>query len=128
MEAGIIHLDTHLVVWLYAGNLELIPSRITTTLEDNSLRVSPIVALEIQYLYETARITVKAEEVLEDLEMRIGLQFDRLSYSRVVRQSLAENWTRDPFDRLTVAQARIRQVPLVTKDRTIRKHYKKAQW
>ncbi|MCI0415840.1 PIN domain-containing protein [bacterium] len=128
MEAGVVHLDTHVVVWLYSGLLHLVPSRIALAIDENSLRVSPIVALEIQYLYETRRITIRANTILEDLDLRIGLRLDRLSFARVARQSLLEKWTRDPFDRLIVAQARIRQVPLLTKDRTIRKHYKNARW
>ncbi len=128
MEAGIVHLDTHVVVWLYSGLLNLIPSRIAIAINHNLLRVSPVVALEIQYLFETGRISVPADAILEDLDMRIGLKMDRLSFTRVVRQSLLEKWTRDPFDRLIVSQARIRHVPLLTRDRTIRKYYKNARW
>lgn len=128
MEAGIVHLDTHVVVWLYSGLLDLIPPRVARAIDQNVLRVSPVVALEIQYLYETGRITVSADTILEDLDMRIALRMDRLSFSRVVRQSLLEKWTSDPFDRLIVSQARIRHVPLLTRDRTIRKHYKNATW
>jgi len=128
MEAGLVHLDTHLVVWLYSGYVNLIPPKIVAAIDDNSLLISPMVALEIQYLYETGRISVPADVILEDLDLRIGLRLDRLSFARVVRQSLKESWTRDPFDRLIVAQARIRQIPLLTKDRSIKKHYTNAQW
>ena len=128
MEAGVVHLDTHVVIWLYSGLLNLVPPRVVFTINENSLRISPIVALEIQYLYETKRITIPADTILEDLDLRIGLRMDRLSFARVVRQSLNEVWTRDPFDRLIVSQAKIRQVPLLTKDRSIRKHYKNARW
>lgn len=128
METGVIHLDTHVVVWLYSGLLDLIPPHIVMAINENSLRVSPVVALEIQYLFETRRITIQAETILEDLDLRIGLRLDRLSFTRVVRQALLEKWTRDPFDRLIVAQARIRQVPLLTKDKIIRNHYKSARW
>jgi len=128
MEAGIVHLDTHVVVWLYSGLLDLIPPRVAIAINHNLLRVSPIVALEIQCLFETGRIKIPADTILEDLDLRIGLRMDRLSFTRVVRQSLLEKWTRDPFDRLIVSQARIRQVPLLTRDRTIRKYYKNARW
>ncbi|MCI0416823.1 PIN domain-containing protein [bacterium] len=128
METGVVHLDTHVVLWLYSGALDLIPPRIASSINQNSVWVSPIVALEIQYLYETGRITIQADTIMEDLNLRIGLRLDRLSFARVVRQSLLEKWTRDPFDRLIVSHARIRQVPLLTRNRTIRKHYKKAQW
>ena len=128
MEAGVVHLDTHVVVWLYAGYLDLIPPKIAISIDKNLLRISPVVALEIQYLFETGRIKIPADSILEDLDLRIGLKLDGLSFARVVRQSLKENWTPDPFDRLIVSQARIRQIPLLTRDRTIRDHYKKAQW
>jgi PIN domain nuclease of toxin-antitoxin system len=101
---------------------------VVTAINHNWLRVSPIVALEIQYLFETGRITIPADTILEDLDLRIGLRMDRLNFTRVVRQSLLEKWTRDPFDRLIVSQARIRQVPLLTRDRTIRKYYENARW
>jgi PIN domain nuclease of toxin-antitoxin system len=128
MEAGVVHLDTHVVVWLYSGLIDLIPSNVAVQINQNSLQISPIVGLEIQYLHETGRTTIPADKILEDLDLRIGLKLDRLSFARVMRQSINEKWTRDPFDRIIVAQARIRQVPLLTKDRTIQKHYKKARW
>lgn len=128
MASGVVHLDTHVVVWLYSGLLDLIPTTIATAINQNSVQISPVVALELQYLFETKRVTIPADSILEDLSLRIGLGFDRLSFARVVRQSLHEKWARDPFDRLIVSQARIRQVPLLTKDRTIRRNYAKARW
>ncbi|HJZ12733.1 MAG TPA: PIN domain-containing protein [Acidobacteriota bacterium] len=125
---GIVHLDTHVVAWLYAGLLELIPAKVATVINENSLQICPMVALELQYLHETGRITVPADVILEDLDLRIGLRMDRLSFARVVRHSLEEKWTRDPFDRLIVSQAKLRHVTLLTRDRTIRKHYKNARW
>jgi PIN domain nuclease of toxin-antitoxin system len=37
-------------------------------------------------------------------------------------------WTRDPFDRIIVAQATLKHSPLITKDETLRKHYKHCIW
>jgi PIN domain nuclease of toxin-antitoxin system len=37
-------------------------------------------------------------------------------------------WTRDPFDRLIVAQALLHDAPLITKDEHIRRHYAGALW
>ena len=39
-----------------------------------------------------------------------------------------ETWTRDPFDRVIVAQARLRGAPLLTKDRAIHAGYERAIW
>jgi len=41
---------------------------------------------------------------------------------------LEQTWTRDPFDRLIVSQARLADVPLLTRDRTIHTHYPRAIW
>ena len=43
-------------------------------------------------------------------------------------ESVKETWTPDPFDRLIVAQARLLDASLITKDELIHKHYKKAIW
>jgi PIN domain nuclease of toxin-antitoxin system len=45
-----------------------------------------------------------------------------------VLQALPLSWTRDPFDRLIVAQAAVRDAPLLTKDRAIRRRYRAAVW
>jgi PIN domain nuclease of toxin-antitoxin system len=42
--------------------------------------------------------------------------------------ALRETWGRDPFDRLIVAQAKVNEVVLVTKDETIRSNYGLAVW
>ena len=45
-----IHLDTHVAVWLYAGKTEFIPSRLAKRLEAEPVAVSPMVMLEIDLL------------------------------------------------------------------------------
>ena len=46
--------------------------------------------------------------------------------SALITQALREKWTRDPFDRLIVANAKAAGAPLITKDERIRKHYRRA--
>lgn len=50
-----IYLDTHVLVWLYAGRPDLLPAGARALIDANALLVSPIVALELQYLHETGR-------------------------------------------------------------------------
>jgi len=38
------------------------------------------------------------------------------------------DWTRDVFDRLIAAESAATEVPLITKDRTIRAHHKLSIW
>ncbi|MSU25039.1 MAG: hypothetical protein EXS32_14625 [Opitutus sp.] len=45
-----IYLDTHVVVWLSAGEVARLGARARVAIETQELRVSPMVLLELQYL------------------------------------------------------------------------------
>ena len=87
-----------------------------------------ITALELQYLRQTGRLTADAAAMVDSLAESIGLRVDDEAFLRVVREGLGPSWPRDPFDRLIVAQAALRAAVLLTKDRTIRRHYPRAVW
>ena len=126
--AAVVQLDTHVVAWLYAGEIERFPSSVQVLLESASLVVSPAVVLELQYLFQIGRVAHGAEAVISDLQGRTGLTIDDAPFSHVVWMATDLAWTRDPFDRLIVAQAKAQDLPLVTADRTIRSHYRGAIW
>ena len=122
------HLDTHVVLWLYAGETERLSAIARERLEADELAISPIVQLELQYLRETERITADSALIIETLASSIGLAFCDLSFARVIIESIQQTWTRDPFDRIIVAQAVARKAPLISKDTTILRHYGNAIW
>jgi PIN domain nuclease of toxin-antitoxin system len=122
-----IFLDTHVVVWLYQGRTDLLSKRVGTIIEkEDDIYISPIVLLELQYLFEIGRIIKPAQVVVEALVRDIGLKMAEDGFAEVVEQSLSENWTRDPFDRLIVAQARKNTALLISKDRLILENYGKG--
>ena len=123
-----IYLDTHVVVWLYAGELERFSGEIQALLNENDLFVSPIVQLELQYLHEIERITVNSQTILADLAARIGLQICDKRFQAVVGEATAVSWTRDPFDRLIVANASLNNNVLISKDQNILNNYPQAKW
>ncbi|MCK5378538.1 MAG: PIN domain-containing protein [Acidobacteria bacterium] len=122
------YLDTHVVAWLFAGRTDLLPKTIRQLVEHERLLISPIVELELQYLFELGRTTEAASMVVQTLERQIGLEKCTLPFGQVVTTALGENWTRDPFDRMITAQARIRNSSLLTKDETILTNYENALW
>jgi len=124
----VIYLDTHAVVWLYAKELRRFTPAGREKLEVNELLMSPIVALELEYLHETGRIQTKSRVIRDALEQAVGLRVCERSFASVVGLALEQSWTRDPFDRIIVAQAKLADAPLLTKDRVIRRHYKRAFW
>lgn len=127
-QTEVIHLDTHVVCWLYAGSVELLSVRARDAIERGQLATSPIVRLELQFLFEIGRIVAGPDEVLASLGREIGLITASTSFDEVVTSAQSLNWTRDVFDRLIVAGSAVARAPLVTKDRLIRRHHKEAIW
>lgn len=123
-----IYLDTHVVVWLYAGFTERFSDSIQTLLNEQELLISPVVRLELQYLHEIQRITVNADAVLADLAQRLGLTVCPKPFDIIISQAILIPWTRDPFDRVLVAHASVDNNILISKDQTIREHYALARW
>lgn len=126
--ATVIHLDTHVVVWLYAGDLGRFSPGARRRLGGEELRISPMVALELQYLHEVGRISESGSAVLSDLTRKLGLAQAEGEFSTVVATAEGLEWTRDPFDRLIVAHAALHGATLLTKDRSIRRNYRHAVW
>jgi PIN domain nuclease of toxin-antitoxin system len=124
----LIYLDTHVVVWLYAGEIENIPFNTLEFMKTQELFFSPMVMLEIAYLHEINRITVTSHQMINTLMESIGLKACHLPYPQVIEQAIQQTWTRDPFDRIIVGQAAARQSLLITKDAQILNHYAYAIW
>ena len=124
-----IYLDTHVVAWLYAQGRDAVPRGVAHRIEAvDDIRISPMVRLELQYLFEIGRVAMPALPVIDALEAALGMTVCRASFAAVVREAESRAWTRDPFDRLIVAQAALFQAPLITKDETIHANYEHAFW
>jgi PIN domain nuclease of toxin-antitoxin system len=126
--ATIAHCDTHTVLWLYAGETERLGKKATEAIESFHLRISPMVRLEIQFLHEIDRINEKPEKILKSLATDFGILVCDDPFESIIAAAEAIQWTRDPFDRIIVAQASIKHSLLITKDKTLRKHYKHCIW
>lgn len=108
--APLIYLDTHVAAWLFAGRTDLLPQTVWTLLDEHDLLVSPAVKLELQYLYEIGRTAEPARVVIEALGRDLGLKVCDLPFPDVAEIAVDQAWTRDPFDRLIVSQAMLREL------------------
>jgi PIN domain nuclease of toxin-antitoxin system len=107
----VILLDTSAIIWLDAGHRRAGPLR----RQPAPLRVSPASLLELQFLAEAGRLRVRLGDIIADERWRID---DPPSLDWFARAA-EESWTRDPFERLLVAHARLRGWRLATGDRAV---------
>jgi PIN domain nuclease of toxin-antitoxin system len=126
--AALTFLDTHVAVWLYNGNDELLSPDARSAIASDELRISPMVVMEAEYLHEIGRLRVRGEEVANSLAAEHGVQRDGRGFGAILRQALPLPWTRDPFDRLIVGHAMAADARLLTKDQTIREQSTIAFW
>ena len=123
-----IHLDTHVVVWLFTGELGRIHREALRRIEAGRLTISPMVELELCYLHEIGRTDRPGRAVIADLGARLGLTRSRATLADIIDLAGSLTWTRDPFDRLIVASAMVEACPLVTPDEHIRANFPGAVW
>lgn len=82
--------------------------------------IPTMVILEIQYLVEVNRVKVDIDSTLETLRETPQFQFagfDEMSLIHALRLTT----TRDPFDRIILAQALSTSTPILTKDLWMRR-------
>ena len=113
-----ILLDTNALIWLQRRH----PRAAPLSAERRQLYISPISLLEIQVLSESGRLrpigSVSAVDLLHDRRWTN----DDPSSTDLVQAALTIGWTRDIFDRLLVAHARLRRWRLATADTHILAH------
>jgi PIN domain nuclease of toxin-antitoxin system len=121
-EASVILLDTHAAIWLAQGHRRAAPLQ-----RFPRLYLSPISLLEIQFLSEAGRLRLargRSRGVLADDER---WQVDEPPALKWCAAACELAWTRDPFDRLIAAHARIRRWRLATADDELLKRLAPAE-
>jgi PIN domain nuclease of toxin-antitoxin system len=125
----VTYLDTHALIWLNPGEAAGLSERARRAIDaDDQLLLSPMVLLELENLHEIGRFRHSTEDWMINIGAYFGIQVCSYPFPLVMAQALREKWTRDPFDRIIVAQARARKAPLITSDRKILRHYDLAVW
>jgi PIN domain nuclease of toxin-antitoxin system len=123
----VIHLDTHVAVWLRAGDTRrLRPVR--GVLKDDEVRMSPFVVLELQALFELGRLRETGRWIAENLAEDHGVLIHDVGLSEAADRALDLSFTRDPFDRLIAAHALAAGASLLTVDETLLAHVSCARW
>ena len=123
-----LYLDTHVMVWLFAGEIDRLSERAVDLIEERHLLTSPMAVLELEYLYEIGRLRYDSDAIMASLTESIDLQVCLIPFESVVQESLKQSWTRDPFDRIIVTNTLCAESHLLTMDRKIHAHFDRALW
>ncbi len=123
-----IYLDTHVVVWLFSGEIDKISNKALELIEECELLISPMVVLELEFLYEIGRLNYKHNQIVASLSDTIDLKVCNLSFAPIVKEATKLSWTRDPFDKLIVANAICNSSKLLSRDRKIRDNFSMGIW
>jgi len=103
-------LDTHFLIWLVLGSQRL--AEFPWLDRYRPWGVSPVSFLEIQFLAEIGRLSVRNPEFTSAVVDDPRFSVDDIALVALVRHGLELGWTRDPFDRLLAAHSLARRVPL----------------
>ncbi len=101
---SIVYLDTHVVCWLYEADFGKLSQPALREIEKGELFISPIVDLELQYLFEIDRIIDNSDAIIAHLSEKIELRVSAIPFQQVIQKAKSLNWSRDPFDRIISAE------------------------
>jgi len=115
-------LDTHFLIWLVLGSKRL--AEFPWIDRYRPWGVSPVSFLEIQFLAEVGRLSVRNPEFTDTVMDDTRFTVDDIPLATLMRHALRLHWTRDPFDRLLVAHSSARRIAFCTTDGNIRSHHR----
>lgn len=122
-----IYLDTNALIWLHTKKSSAFSPKILGLIESCEVITGEINLLELEFLHEIGRINYSGVSICNSLKSSINLQLIGMS-SEVILKALDIKWTRDVFDRLTVAGAMTLGTKLITKDANILDNFDLAVW
>lgn len=117
-----ILLDTHAVIWLAQDHHRAKPLR-----DYARLHISPATILELHLLVEAGRLRPAAGRAVQSIAEDLRWRLDEPPSGRWFVEACELAWTRDPFDRLLVAHARLRRWKLATADDLLLAHLPPSQ-
>jgi PIN domain nuclease of toxin-antitoxin system len=110
-QETVILLDTSAVLWLEQGHRRIRPLE-----NGRTLYISPATLLELQLLVESGRLRARPRLTPAALTTDHRWLLDDVPAAKWFTTAIEIGWTRDPFDRLLVAHARVRGWKLATGD------------
>jgi len=120
-------LDTHPLVFYLLEPSRLSP-KVQLLFADTAHRflIPTMSIMEIGYLVEVGRIETDMRQVVGYVHNDTSCEI--VGFGTEELYETIECSTRDPFDRIILATAKARSLPIVTRDRWMRRNYDQAVW
>ncbi|MFC5379340.1 type II toxin-antitoxin system VapC family toxin [Aquipuribacter nitratireducens] len=118
-------LDTHAFLWLAAGDERLVPSARALIDRADSLVLSAASVWEAEIKRAAGRLGAPP---LAEAARRLGVDVLPVTAEHATAAAHLALHHRDPFDRMLVAQARLEDLVLVTKDDALRRYGVPTAW
>lgn len=118
-------LDTHILIALLEGRFEQLPPAVRQEVraENGALYLSVASLWEIAIKSRIGKLPLKTPlDNLPDAARQAGLSILPINEHHALHTITPEPSTRDPFDRLLLAQCAIENMRLVTRDRALADH------
>jgi len=112
----VLNLDTHVLVYALSGKLR---PRERTLLSENNWSISAIVLWELSKLVQLGRLDLDLDDA-EVVRVLNQLQVWPIDLA-VARTSTRLDFNGDPADELIAATSVVHRIPLLTRDRAIRR-------
>ena len=120
--SDIAYLDTNIVIRLLSGDKLLETAR--DVINRSDLFVSGMVLLELQMLYEAGKLSLAPDKIWAHLGSQLNISLCSISMTEIMRTACRVTWTREPGDRVIVANAiNHGNARLITTDRKIQDNY-----
>ena len=126
MTVASLMLDTHIAVALFEGKTAGLSAKTLRLLDQAPTTISPAVVLELEMLFEIKRLKRRADAIVSYLQNQLSIGVAQERFSDIARFATDLAFTRDPFDRLITAHARLAKAKLVTLDQNIHQHFDAA--
>ena len=122
-----IIIDTHALLWLLTNDRKLSNKGRVITRQASQIFIPTIVLLELLYLLQKQGIANEFIPILNTLKSDIKYTIVSLDVG-VVEKVVDLSSKLEMHDCIIVATAQTLKLPIVTKDRTMKKMYKETVW
>lgn len=120
-------LDTHTLFWLFTSDKRISNKAKLKFREAKKVFIPTIVLLELLYLLKKKRLNDQFSGILNQLKAEGRINFISLDIA-IVENMPDTDFRLEMHDSAIVTSAHILDLPIITKDRAIRKIYKNTIW